>query len=140
MLTDVARELVAEGRFRLWTIQRDGQPIAAHVFLAAGGDTSYWLGGYHKDWAAQHPSLVAILAAIEHAWRVGDRRLDLGGGPQPYKKRFASGEDTLAWTTLVPRGPRHWRTRLSLAPRHGYAALARHLSDETKERIRSWRG
>lgn len=140
MLAEVARELAGERRFRLWTIQRDGQPIAAHVFVAAGGEVSYWLGGYDKGWSAQRPSLLAILAAIEDAWQAGDRRLDLGGGAQAYKYRFASGADTLAWTTLVPRGPRHWRTRLALAPRHTYAAIARRLSAETKERIRGWKG
>lgn len=138
MLTDVARELVGARRFRLWTIERAGAPIAAHVFLAADGELSYWLGGYDKAWAAQHPSLLAILAALEDAWRSGDRRLDLGGGAQPYKYRFASSEDELAWTTLVPRGPRHWRTRLALVPDHAYAAVARRLSEETKERIRGW--
>jgi len=140
MLAEVARELVGERRFRLWTIQRDGQPIAAHVFVAAAGEVSYWLGGYDKGWSAQHPSLLAILAAIEDAWQSGDQRMDLGGGPQAYKYRFASGERTLAWTTLVPRGPRHWRTRLSLAPHQACAAIARRVSDETKERIRSWLG
>ena len=138
MLADVAGELGGEGRFRLWTIQQEGRPIAAHVFLAAGGEVSYWLGGYDHGWSAARPSLVAILAALEDAWQAGDQRLDLGGGAQPYKYRFASGEEALGWTTLVPRGPRYWRTRLALVPEHASRAVAGRLSEETRERLRGW--
>lgn len=137
MLLDVAHHLLDEGRFRLWTIRIGDRWISSHLFLAAGGEVSYWLGGFDDAWATRHPSMVTILAAIEHAFQVGDRRFDLGGGGRPYKYRFADGEDTLVWTTLAPHKARYPLTRLQLLPKQMSEALARNLSPEVKAKIKN---
>lgn len=136
MLLDVGRDLLSEGRFRLVRIDVAGRSVSSHLFLAAGGEVSYWLGGFDEAWAAHSPSLVAILAAIEHAWAQGDSGFDLGVGEQPYKYRFADEEESLRWWTLVPRVPGYVGTRLRLVPKQAYRELARRLPQDVKERLR----
>lgn len=105
MLEDVARQM-GTLRFRLWSIELDGQAISSHIFIAAGGELMYWLGGFDNSWSPQHPSILALLAAIEHSWEIGDRRVDFGAGSQPYKYRFANEEEILQRVILVPPGAR----------------------------------
>jgi CelD/BcsL family acetyltransferase involved in cellulose biosynthesis len=140
MLADVARTLVGDLRFRLWTIHVDEKCISAQIFIGAGGELSYWLGGFDEAWAAHGPSNAAILEAVQHAWTVGDRRIDLGAGGQRYKYSFADGQDDLEWVTIVPPGRRHALTRLQLMPtqlnRWTRSTLSRRMSQTTKDRIK----
>ena len=135
MLKEVAAEMAGSLRFRLSVIEIRGKTISSHLFLAAGGRVSYWLGGFDETWASYHPGQIAILAAIEHAWRSGDDRVDLGYGDQEYKARFADESEEVTWTTLLPRGRSHLRTRLSLAPAQARRKLSEHISPATKQRI-----
>jgi CelD/BcsL family acetyltransferase involved in cellulose biosynthesis len=112
---------------RLWTIEVDGDVISAHVFLGAGDMSTYWLGGFDDGWAAQQPALQSLVAAIEHAFDAGDRLLDLGAGAQSYKYRLADGERQLAWTTLVPPGPRAVRARMLVGSRRLRRTVVQHL-------------
>lgn len=134
MLAEAGRGLVGSGRFRLWVAEVEGRPISAHLFVAAGGEVAYWLGGFDEAWADQHPSLVTILAAVEHAWRSGDQRVDFGWGGQPYKFRFADGQDRLEWWTVIPPGPRSLRTRVAVTP----TALMRAVGSKLPSGLR-WR-
>ena len=110
-LLEVGLELLPQGRFRVWSIDVEGQPISSHLFLAAGGELSYFLGGFDEAWAAFKPSMLAILAALEDCFRRGELRFDLGAGGQPYKFRFADEDDPLAWSSLFPRDVRYPLTR-----------------------------
>lgn len=138
MLADVGRRHIDDRRFRLWLLQSGGKTIATRIMIAAGGEVSAWNSGFDDAWAKSHPSLLTLLVAIEHAWEVGDDRMDLGGGGREYKYRFADGEESLQWLTLVPRGPRYRVTRLSLMPHHIKHSIARRLPEATKDRIRGW--
>jgi CelD/BcsL family acetyltransferase involved in cellulose biosynthesis len=139
LLRDAASEL-GPGRFRLWTMEVDGGVVSAHVFLAAGGEVTYWLGGFDEAWARFAPANLVIIEALRHSFETGDRRLDLGGGDQDYKRRLADGEDRLEWWTIVPRGPGYPLARLRLLPRQAYRAVAARIPAETKARIdRRWR-
>ena len=135
MLADVARTL-PPSRFRLWSTEVAGRTISSHLFLAAGGEVSYWLGGFDEAWAAQQPALQTILAAIGHALEQGDDRLDLGPGAQDYKYRFADGEDVLRTVTVVPRGARYGRVRALLAPDHARRAVASRLPEGWKPALK----
>ncbi len=137
MLAEVGTHHIADGRFRLWLLQSGHQTIAARIMVAAGGEVSAWNSGFDQAWADQHPSLLTLLAAIEHAWEVGDDRMDLGGGGRAYKYRFADAEDLLQWLTIVPRGPRYPLTRLSLVPCHIHRSISTRLPVPIKERLRS---
>jgi CelD/BcsL family acetyltransferase involved in cellulose biosynthesis len=126
MLADSSRALIGHLRFRLWSIKVGGETISSHIFLSAGGETTYWLGGFDERWGRFQPAIVTIFAAIEHAFSVGDRRFDLGVGGQPYKYRFSDAEDHLEWTLLVRSGLKaplargqmlRLRTRMGLAER-----------------------
>ncbi len=115
MLPEVARELGPSGRLRLWTIEIDGKVIAADLWLAAGGEVSWWLTGFDDAWHAVTPTLQSLVAALEHAWASGDRHVDFGGGDQLLKSRLAADEDRLDWLLVVPRGQP--LTSLRLLPR-----------------------
>jgi CelD/BcsL family acetyltransferase involved in cellulose biosynthesis len=91
---------------RLWTLEAEGAAISSQLFVAAGGAVTYWLGGFDPAWAREHPALVVLLRAVEDAFARGDERMDLGAGAQPYKQRFATGEDALVSSVVPLRGPR----------------------------------
>jgi CelD/BcsL family acetyltransferase involved in cellulose biosynthesis len=135
MLLDVARDLAPSGRFRLWVADSGGELISAQIFLAAGGELSYWLGGFDATWASHQPSLQVIVAALEHAWSVGDQRVDLGAGGQAYKFRVADGEESLEWHDLVTPG-RHLPTRADVALRAGWRRLLEATPETVKNRAK----
>ena len=117
VLVEAARGLDGTGRLHIELAELDGATVAAHLFLTAGEEMTYWLGGFDQRLASERPGLVALWLAIEHGLGEGITRFDLGPGAQPYKRRFADGERTLDWQTLVLPGPRRAVTRLQLAPR-----------------------
>lgn len=136
MLGEAGRALVGAGRFRLDTIEIDGRPISSQLFVSAGAETSYWLGGFEEAYAAQRPSMVALVAAVADGFRRGDARLDLGPGGQRYKYRLADGEEGLRWLTLVPPGPHRGRALALVLVRRARDAVAASLSPEAKARLR----
>lgn len=136
MLAAASRGLVGSGRFRLWSIQIGERVISSHLFLAAGGEVAYWLGGFDDDYAAERPALLTLLAAVEHAWSAGDRRVDFGGGGQPYKYRFAESDEPLEWTYLIPPGPRSLAARFELLPRRMYRRLQGLVPQSTLDRVK----
>ena len=136
MLADVAGELLGEGRFRLCTIDLGEKTISAQLFVTAGGEVSYWLGGFDPEWANRGPGNQALLPAIEDAIERGEQRLDLGPGAQEYKRRLADGEDLLESLTLVTRSSRYPLVRgrrMALAARE---ALSERLPDRLKHPLR----
>jgi CelD/BcsL family acetyltransferase involved in cellulose biosynthesis len=137
MLLDAGREMMSSERFQLWTIEVDGKDISSHLFVRAGNELAYWLGGFDDEWASTHPAMVTILAAIEHACETGIQRVNLGAGGRPYKYRFSDAVDTLDWITIAPHKPRYPVTRLQLLPRQVGHAVARRLSPETKQRVKN---
>jgi CelD/BcsL family acetyltransferase involved in cellulose biosynthesis len=135
MLLDVAKAL-SPSRFRLWSTDVSGRTISSQLFLAAGGEVAYWLGGFDDAWAPQQPAMQTILAAIEDALARGDARLDLGPGSAAYKDRFADGEDLLQTVTLVPRGAGYRRVRATLVPDHLRGAVTSRLPERWKQAVR----
>ena len=137
MLFEAGRAMMARDRFQLWTIEVGGRDISSHIFVRAGGELSYWLGGFDDEWAATHPSMLTILAAVEHACATGVERVNLGAGGRPYKYRFADAADSLEWITIAPRNARYPVTRLQLLPRQVGHAVSKHLSPEAKLRLKT---
>ena len=130
MLPEVARELGPSGRLRLWTVEVDEKVIAADLWLAAGGELSWWLTGFDEEWHAVTPTLQSLVAALEHAWDAGDRHVDFGAGEQLLKSRLAEEEERLDWLLLVPRGQP--LTSLRLLPRH----LKRRVPAGARQRLK----
>ena len=139
MLSDAGQALAAGRRMRLWTVRVDGSTISSQLFLAAGGEVSFWLGAFDDDWARYSPGLVALMAAIEDAITRGDRQLDLGPGMQDYKQRVSDGEHELNSWTLCPRGRGYVRTRARLLPAAARRGLSRVLPERALERYRRLR-
>lgn len=139
MLHEAARSLLPSGRFRLSMIDMNGKAISAQLFVAAGGEVCYWNGGFDEEFAQLKPAMVAIFVAIQDAFERGDDRLDLGGGAQDYKLRFADTTDPLQWGGLIPRGPRWPLVRMQLAPDVMRGKVIRALPKERLEKLRKRR-
>jgi len=136
MIQQAGKELIGDLRFRLWYMKLRGQTISSHIFLSAGGQTSYWLGGFDEAWGKYSPAMVTILAAIEHGFRTGDQNFDLGTGEQLYKSRFSDGADQVQWVTLAPQPAMLPLARLELAPQRFRLAAARRLPPRAKQAAR----
>jgi CelD/BcsL family acetyltransferase involved in cellulose biosynthesis len=121
MLAETAHELLPSDRFRLWSIEVEGRPVSSAIFVGAGGEVSYWLGGFDEQWGAYAPALETVRVALEHAWEAGDRAVDFGPGGQRYKYTFADGEDAVTHVDLVPRTASYRLARARLAPEHAWA-------------------
>lgn len=124
------------GRFRLFEITGAEGPVAAALFVAAGGEVGSWLGGFDARWRDVSPQLLLGVAAIRHAIESGDRRVDFGAGASEYKVRLADGEEMLRWVTLVPPGRGHLKTRVRLLPGQARLALGQRLSAQQRARIK----
>jgi CelD/BcsL family acetyltransferase involved in cellulose biosynthesis len=105
MIVDMGEQLLDDGRLALRVLELDGEPVAAQLFVGAGGTTLFVNGGWDERHAQFKPSLLCLLDAVEDAYASGARRLDLGVGEQSYKLRFADASEPLAWAVLlVPSG------------------------------------
>ncbi|MHB1469468.1 MAG: GNAT family N-acetyltransferase [Solirubrobacteraceae bacterium] len=143
MLLDIANLELDGGGFRLWILEVGGAPISAQLFFAIGGEVVYVNGGWDERFARLKPAMLGILYSIEDAFERGERRIDLGGGDQPYKLRFADGNDPLVWSVLVVPGIRSPLTRASTAPMlasHAFKdRMKRTLTPRQLDRLRSVR-
>jgi CelD/BcsL family acetyltransferase involved in cellulose biosynthesis len=140
---DVGRAQAESCRFRLWMLEIDGEPISAQLFVEAGGEVVYMNGGWDERFAKLKPAILGILYAIEDSFTRREERIDLGPGEQPYKLRFADGNDPIAWTILMVPGRRLPLTAARLAPMltseaaRGFAKRA--LSARNADRVRKVR-
>jgi CelD/BcsL family acetyltransferase involved in cellulose biosynthesis len=143
MLTEVGKRLMEQGRFRLWSMDLGGRTISSHLFVVAGGEAAYWLGGFdERETRVRRPGILIIRSALEHAFSVGDRRLDLGPGGQPYKYEFTQTANSAEWILLIPRGRRSLLARAQLAPLRARIVIAQRLSPRVKRVVRrvfEWR-
>ena len=124
VLIEAARALAPEGRLHVEVAERGGAVLAAHLFLCAGAEVTYWLGGFDDAVARERPGLVALLTAAEHAAAGGITRFDLGPGTESYKQRFADDQRELDWIQLVLPGAGRPLALAWLVPRR-LAAKAR---------------
>jgi CelD/BcsL family acetyltransferase involved in cellulose biosynthesis len=115
MLSKLAAALGPD-RFRLWTIEVEGEIVSVQLFLAAGGELKYWNGGWDEAHADVKPTMLTILAALEDAIARGQTRLDLGVGVYPYKLRFADGDDPATWRGVILRNRRYLRSSFETGP------------------------
>ena len=123
-------------RLRVWRLLDGDDVVAVEILLSAGGATSFWLGAWDEGRAAWQPSIQTMLRAVEHAFEAGDRTLDLGEGDQDYKRRFADGTAQLAWSVLVPRGPRAAAALAAVAAGRARRGLGRRLPSRVRRALR----
>jgi CelD/BcsL family acetyltransferase involved in cellulose biosynthesis len=140
MIRECAQELLPSGRFRLWMVELEDQPIGAGVFLEAGGEVTYWKGGLDDAHGRYKPAMQAILAAVEDGFERGDKRIDLGGGATDYKLRLADADDPVISTGLRPRGARYplvWAQLLPADMRWHVRRAFRRLPRERQEALKT---
>jgi CelD/BcsL family acetyltransferase involved in cellulose biosynthesis len=136
MVREAAPRLVAQGKLHLWSIEAGGSVVCSSVNLVTSSSTTMWLGGFDPAWTHARLMLAMFANIVEDAFARGLRRVNLGDGAQPYKRRLADGEeDLLAWTLVPLPGP-----RLPLVLAEVQARRARHevgvrLGPERAERV-----
>ncbi len=143
MLEAAGRELTPSGRFRIWLVEVDEQPIWANLFLAAGGELLAVNSGWDERWRKLSPATLGMVRVIEDAFERGERRLDLGVGEDPYKLEFADGNDPVGWGVLIPSGRRMALTTLRTSPMLLDSAARRTakrtLTPQRQDRLRTLR-
>jgi CelD/BcsL family acetyltransferase involved in cellulose biosynthesis len=131
-----AGERLSPGRLQIWTAQVDGAAVASALFVAAGDETHYWLGGFDEQWSRCSPSRLLLVEAVRFAGERNLRRVSLGPGGQAYKYRLATGEDQLDWVDLLPRGSRYPYVRVQQVPYRLHMLAVNHTPAEAKQRLR----
>lgn len=140
-LQEMGEKLLSRpGRFMLWTLEIDGEPICCDLSLGAGGRVLGVVNGWDEQHSRLKPAMLSILTTIEEAFARGDTLVDLGTGAQAYKLRFADTQAPICWTVLLPAGAGLPRAYLSVASMVGRGALRtavrRRLSAEQADRYR----
>lgn len=143
LLEEVGREALASGAFRLHLLELEGEPIAAQLCAAAGGEVLFMNSGWDERHARLSPAILCMLAALQDAFARGDRRVDLASGTQPFKLRMADGDDPVTWTLLLAPGRRlalsYARTVPMLAAVRARRQAKRALSPQQLDRLRGLR-
>jgi CelD/BcsL family acetyltransferase involved in cellulose biosynthesis len=132
-----AGAMPAGERFRLQTIEIDGKIVSSHLFLAAGDEVTYWMGGHDDGHAKQHPSMLSLLHGVDEAARHGEKRFDLGYGSHPYKYRFTDVHDELRWFALTAPGRAGAPALAELAARRAVESLAQRLPEDFVAKLRA---
>ena len=127
-------------RFQVWTAGTGADVFAAGLFVGAGTELHYWLGGFDAAWARWSPSLLLLDEVVRCAAECGYRRVALGPGAGAYKYRFATGEDVLDRVDLLPRGRRYPYVRMCQSPYRLYRVASNRTPPEVKKRIRASAG
>jgi CelD/BcsL family acetyltransferase involved in cellulose biosynthesis len=127
VVVEAAERLSGTGRFRLATIERPGEVIAADLIVSAGGQASAWFGGFDETWSQLSPSFECIVLSVQHAAQVGDTVYDLGAGGESYKYQFTHDEAMFRGTLLARRGLRPFHSPAQLFPYRARQHMARVL-------------
>lgn len=141
MLQELARDPDARDRLQIWSIDVGDRTVSAQIFFAAGGEVTYWLGGFDESLRDLRPgpAILTVVKAIEHGYAAGHNRVDLGSGDQAYKYEFAETQDVLHWVTLTPWTLRYPLARAQLLPMRLRIAAAKRLTPKAKKRLKAIR-
>lgn len=125
---DFAEVALEQGWLRLWTMELDGEPVAAWYGFRFGGVEWYYQAGRDPDWERASIGFVLLSHSIRAAFEDGVREYRFLRGGESYKDRFTGGGHDLE-TVAVPNGalgraavvaalaarrlPSHWRSYLA---------------------------
>ena len=116
--------LLLYDRFQLVSLKLDGKTINSQLFVVAGGEISYWNGGFDEDFANYKPSLLALVEASARASSTATRastRTRLSGIPVPIRRLRGQPplDDADSTREALPGGPRRSRPsrRATRSPR-----------------------
>jgi CelD/BcsL family acetyltransferase involved in cellulose biosynthesis len=117
------------GEVRISTVSARGRIVAFDLALMSSGRLWIPKGSYDETYRRYAPGLVLLFAQIERAFELGLQSVELLGGAEPYKRRFATGYRRLC--TLHA----HYRRPVPLA-RLSYRRAARPLLRSVYRRLR----
>jgi CelD/BcsL family acetyltransferase involved in cellulose biosynthesis len=91
------------GAQRLLALRLAGRPLAALLGVQEGGVLYLLKGGFDPDYARYSPGQLVLAHAIERAFADGLRRVELGGGADPYKLQWADAvHDLVGVSAFAP--------------------------------------
>lgn len=101
---DFARTALENGWLRLWRLEIDGRPIAAHHGLRFAGAESAYQNGREPGWEDYEVARALWLHTIREALESGATEYRFLRGDEPYKMRFATHDHGIVSIGLG-RGP-----------------------------------
>jgi CelD/BcsL family acetyltransferase involved in cellulose biosynthesis len=110
----LAGTLGSQGSMRIYTLEREGKPVACDYVLQRGKTVYFYQTAYDPDpaWEEYKPGYTLLAHTLEDSVDRGAREFDFLRGREEYKDR---------WTSSVRET---WR--LTVVPREHLAALARY--------------
>ncbi len=146
LLGELAQALLPTERFRLLLLELEGEPVAAQLAIAAGGELAGINTGWDERFKRFSPARLAVLYTLEDCFARGERRLSLGReesyrltqGTSSYKLGFADGNNPVAESVLIPVGVRLARTLMATndVSRQIRRRIRRTLSDDEVDKLR----
>lgn len=101
---DFARRALAAGWLRLWTMEVDGEAVAAWYGFRYAGIEFFYQSGRNPQWDEWSVGYLLLVETMRSAFDDGMDRYAFLRGDEPYKHRFASGDLGLE-TRTRGRGP-----------------------------------
>jgi CelD/BcsL family acetyltransferase involved in cellulose biosynthesis len=101
---DFAHRALEAGWLRLWLMEVDGRSVAAWYGFRFEGVDSFYQHGRDPAWDQHSVGFQLVAHTIRCAFDDGMRRYAFLRGHEPYKNRFANGDDGLE-TRAIGRGP-----------------------------------
>ncbi|MEQ8847364.1 GNAT family N-acetyltransferase [Botrimarina sp.] len=114
LLCEAHRGAARLGMVDLNLLRLDGRPAAFYYGYRSGGELLGLRTGYDAR-AASGAGAVLFARMVEDSFARGDTRLDLGPGPEAYKRRWRTATET-SWRLSHAR-PGGWRGRALAAAR-----------------------
>jgi len=102
---DFARRALERGWLRLWTLEADGEPVAAWHGFRIGGVESYYQAGRDRAWDRYRVGFVLLTHTMREAFDDGIREYRLLRGGEQFKDRFATADPGVT-TVAAARGIR----------------------------------
>jgi CelD/BcsL family acetyltransferase involved in cellulose biosynthesis len=127
---EFARLALERGWLRLWTMEVNGDPVAAWYGFRFGNAEWFYQSGRQPAWDRSSVGFVLLAHTLREAINDGMSEYRLLRGPETYKARFTSRDDGLE-TILVPRGLRGHTVV-------GATTAARALPHSARRRARTW--
>jgi CelD/BcsL family acetyltransferase involved in cellulose biosynthesis len=135
-LTEFAVAADQRGWLRLFSIEVDGEAVAAWYGWRLGARFSYYQAGFDPDWSKYSVGFLMLTRTVEEAISEGADEYDLLLGDEAFKARFATGE---RHGRLVMLAPRLSAARLGAAVKARGRSLVRGLPEPARDRIRALR-
>ncbi|MFL5897561.1 MAG: GNAT family N-acetyltransferase [Solirubrobacterales bacterium] len=101
---DLAAALLGRDRLRLWTMELDGEAVAAWYGFRFEGIESFYQSGRDPSHDKLSVGFQMLAKTLEAAFEDGLERYDFLRGNEPYKDRFADSDGGLE-TRVVGQGP-----------------------------------